>query len=253
MLKINLLPAYFRQRRLVKRAIGGVIVAAILTAGGFLYWNSTLQKQAQDLQQQIDALMPTKTEAERLQQEAGAVLAQIGPIQTQLAFLDQVVALPEKWCAILQNAAKYTHAQVPLRSMTISGNSLSMQGHTPNLRTAARYLLNAMRNPEWTQVTINGPQGYPASNTSSDVHPRFRPMDYDLQISATLANPVSMPSPPGGGGGGGGGGGMMGPGMGMPGEMGGMGSGPEMMGPGPGMDPSMGGSGPPPGAPPGAP
>ncbi|HOQ30099.1 MAG TPA: hypothetical protein PLH36_15285, partial [Armatimonadota bacterium] len=60
MLKINLLPAYIRQRRLVKRAIAGVIVAVLVTIGGFLYWNFTLQQQAQALQQQIDELMPTK-------------------------------------------------------------------------------------------------------------------------------------------------------------------------------------------------
>ncbi|HHX41634.1 MAG TPA: hypothetical protein GX715_16875, partial [Armatimonadetes bacterium] len=199
MLKINLLPAYIRQRRLVKRAIAGVIVAVLVTIGGFLYWNSMLQKQAADLEQQIAALMPTKQEAERLQQEASAVRAEIGPIQTQLAFLDQVVALPEKWCALLQNAAEYTHAGVTLNSMTISGNTMTMQGHTPNLRTAARYLLNALRNPEWKQVTINGPQGYPSSASPADVHPRFRPMDYPLQITATLAHPVNVPQPPGGG------------------------------------------------------
>ena len=238
MLKINLLPAYIRQRRLVKRAIAGVIVAVLVTIGGFLYWNSMLQKQAADLEQQIAALMPTKQEAERLQQEASAVRAEIGPIQTQLAFLDQVVALPEKWCALLQNAAEYTHAGVTLNSMTISGDTISMQGHTPNLRTAARYLLNALRNPKWTQVTINGPQGYPSTASPADVHPRFRPMDYPLQITATLARAhrVNMPQPPGGGGGGGGG--MPG---GMPGDPG--------MGPGPGME----GMPPDAGAPPGAP
>ena len=41
MLKINLLPAHIRQRRLVKRAIAGVIVAVLVTIGGFLYWNFT--------------------------------------------------------------------------------------------------------------------------------------------------------------------------------------------------------------------
>jgi len=241
MLKINLLPAYFRQRRLVKRAIFGVIVAAIVTAGSFVYWNSMLQKQAQDIRDQIAQVKPTADEATRLQGEAASVTSQIAPTMAQVGFCDQVVALPEKWCAILKNAVEYTHAQVPLQSMTISGSSLSMQGHTPNLRTAARYLLNALRNPEWTNVTINGPAGYPSGGGSASLHPRFRSMDYPLTISATLANPVSVPSPPGGGGGGAPGG-MMGMG-GMPGEMGGMPGGP------PGDMPG----GPPPGGMPGAP
>ena len=180
--------------------------------------------------------MPTKREAERLQQEASAVRAEIGLIQTQLAFLDQVVA-SEKWCAPPECGGHPCRRHAELDDH-LRGQLISMQGHTPNLRTAARYLLNALRNPKWTQVTINGPQGYPSTASPADVHPRFRPMDYPLQITATLARAhrVNMPQPPGGGGGGGGG--MPG---GMPGDPG--------MGPGPGME----GMPPDAGAPPGAP
>lgn len=216
MLKINLLPAYYKQRKLVKRMAVLCVVAALATVGGFMYWNSTLQKQVAAAEEQIQKFTPDKQAADQYDQEAQGITGQIQPLKDKVKFCDEATLLPEKWCAILSNAAQYTEAGISLTSMVINGNTLTMEGHTPNMRMAARYLLNALRNPEWTSVSINGPAGYPGPGPGGGLHPRFGAVDYALHITATLANPVSVPSPSGtvtgaaGGQGGGPGGGSMG-------------------------------------------
>jgi hypothetical protein len=240
MLKINLLPAYYRQRKLVKYAIVASVVMAALTIGIFVVWNQKLTQEIAAIDTKIQAAMPDKNAADQLESEATSISGGIAPLKSQVQFCDNAVGLGMKWAKILENAAEYTHASVPLDMMEIRGSTLVMHGHTPNLRTAARYLLNALRNPEWTSVAINGPPGYPGAAPGGGLHSNFGRMDYGLSITAGLKNVPAMPSPPGGATSGGSSGG---PGGG-PGGPGGSGMGEGPGGPGGPMP-----SGPPPGAP----
>ncbi len=194
MLKVNLLPSSYRQRRLVRRTLLMFVVLLAVLVGGLMKYNAGLVAEAETLTTKKAALEKKSSDISAIEGQAASVRAEIQPIKDRVKFFDQMLAVPEKWCAIIDNAVKYTYSGVELRAMNISGTSLTMQGHTPNMRVAARYLLNALRNKYWTNVTINGPPGYPAATSPADMHPHFRPTDYDLQITVTMQDSVALPS-----------------------------------------------------------
>lgn len=251
MLKINLLPLSYRQRGLVRRVWAASVLLAILVVLGFLFWSQQLKAELSDINAQIERYRPDAEKAAKLKQEAQQVSSEIDPLRQQVAFCDQVISLPDQWIAVIENARKYIFAEVPLTALQISGNRLSMTGLAPSTRAAARFYLNAMRNPEWTDVQVNAPPAM-GGVAVAGLHPRFRSTGYTLNIVATLKNPVQVPRA--GGAGAGMAPGMMEPGMMEPGMAPGMEpgapgveAGPAMEAPGelgpPGAEPPMEGPG----------
>ncbi len=252
MLKIDLLPRHFAIARTNKRILVGAVVFAILLALWFLYQYNGVRTQIAQTEQAIAEVKPTADEVRELEAQTSEKQGWLDPISDKIDFVEKADKTGEEYFDRFHSINEYIWAepQMPrMSSFSITGGS-SVQFTVMVQGTAGvgRFLLNLLRCPDLTNISYSGvpggrsiaatgagAAGFPqaaATIGAAGVEPGSPNEPISLQISATLTEAITTPTPPGGGAAAGGvgmGGPMMGPGMMGP---GGMGMGGPMMGPG---------------------
>jgi len=162
MLRINLLPSYVQQRRLTKRLVPlfALIFALCVAAPLALYFYQRNQLAA--LTQQANDAVTGKSNTDALKTQATTTIAQVGPIQAKLQFIDddydhirQVVAL---WNRLADTTPKnsfiYTGASV-------SGTTMSIKAYSKSVEEVGRYLQVMYHEPDFVTVAVDHIPAYP--------------------------------------------------------------------------------------------
>lgn len=144
MIKINLLPAYVLERHLVRRAaiLVGAIIIVQLAAIGFAYMqiNRTMAREKIGL----DHWTEKAGEVASIQGQTMSERSSAGPYQ---AWVDWVAAMHThnaSWAWLYEEIARYVDNKVLIRTISLSGQSVTLTGATDSLEGAKRWYLNTL-------------------------------------------------------------------------------------------------------------
>ncbi len=199
MIKINLLPAFVRERKVVRKLLMFILILLGLELLGFAYWYNRVSTQGYDIGQQLDVAKAQAQEVQRLQSEADSIRAEIEPIKAKTKFIEDTKNFPVKLADLLDSIRRYTYGKVIYTSLQLGGGAggmmgpmmggmpgpmmgtgmpgmgamggggtqqittVSIQGYTDSVENVARYLQNLLRCPQIADVQISGIPGYGTS------------------------------------------------------------------------------------------
>lgn len=260
MLKINLLPPYIHQKKMVKVAAGVVTVLTIgevalmmfMLNGPKAYKLELEQKQAQ-VQDGLNKLNPLKTESD-------AILAAEGGMAPKFDFLRKMLDYNVQYPDLYARTAAYTYREATLLNLSATANQLQFNAYVSNPRDVSLLILGLSRSNDFTGLPlVTGVPGFdPATEAQRENQAEGQLPEATIVGGAMTAqggtagygsSETGMPqggyggmSAMGGNGPGGPGGGMMSPSSVAAPAMG-MGMGMGASGNAPGMEGSMGGMG----------
>ena len=205
LLKIDLLPSWVKERSKVRAALvlGGLILAGVVVACvviGGMYAAQIKQNQSLLVQKKAQA-----DEVRKLLQELSVVSGQIAPIQEKVNFCHACENSGRQIAEKIQSIRKYIWNDIRLQSWSMSGAGVSMAGQLltrdPARRmeseTLARLLLNFNQCPDFVPgtATVNTPDWtgwqFPGS---TQVGAGGQYGNVSFSMSATLRQPLAMPS-----------------------------------------------------------
>lgn len=207
MIKINLLPRQILEGRRVKAllrllALVVVIEAVLLAAYVWAPMPFSLRTKHKAASDRADAAYTQATAVDDIKAQAEAVRARYAEMDGWVSWVDDADKVPEMWVRYLNLITKYIPADVVISGLPLpSGNVLTLQGQTSDLKAAARWYLNMLRcemiQPGADSVRFTtSTTGWP-SQPSAGANPRMQ-----QQVSITIAlNPEyvplgRVPSPP---------------------------------------------------------
>lgn len=185
MLRIDLLPNYVKQRRVIKQMITGFAIAAVACVVlplMFYFYNLNALKKQTAL---ANAAVEGKGKTDASKALAVSTLALVDPIKAKIDFVAAVLAYPGHWVQFYNTLANVT----PLNSLIYSGTTLgagtgaagaypgsgggaataavagptsaTIKAYSPSVATVGRYLQAMYREPDFTTVAVDKVPGYP--------------------------------------------------------------------------------------------
>ena len=188
MLRINLLPDYVKQRRVIKQAITGFVIAAIFCVVAPLLFYVVKEKQLKDLTAKADAAVAGKAKTDASRALAASTLALVDPIKAKIDFVAAVLDYPRHWVQFYNTLADVTPRNSFIYSGTTLGagtaaagssqggypgssgavttastgpNSVTIQAYSKSVAEVGRYLQAMYREPDFTTVAVDKVPGYP--------------------------------------------------------------------------------------------
>lgn len=265
MIKINLLPAFVKERKIVRKLLMMVFILLGLELLAFSYWYNRVSTEGYRVNQELETAKAQAQEVQNLQTEAQNIRAEIEPIKAKTKFIEDTMNFPVKLADLLDSIRRYTYAKVIYTSLQLGsgggmagGGMMGMMGKgpmmggmggmpgasggTPPMMGGMPGMMGGGPGGGGQQITTVSIQGY--TNSVEDVARYLQnllrcPKIADVQISGIPGYGSAGGAMPGMGGGMPGMSGM--PGMMGKGPMGGMSGMPGMMGGMPGMMPPAGG------------
>jgi len=159
-LRINLLPAYFAERRKTQSAI---VLASLLFAAALilpLVWFALLkpkveqrEQEANDMEQRAQQVTAYKAETQRIRD-------QVKPILDKVEFVEGVRFYNGWVQKIYRRAAQYTIKDVEYSAMNVQGNTLTISAYADDASDLGRYLITFFGNPDVSAVSVSGPPGW---------------------------------------------------------------------------------------------
>jgi hypothetical protein len=247
MIKINLLPAFVRERKIVRKLLMLVFVFLGLELLAFSYWYNRVSTEGYKVGQELDSAKAQAQEVQNLQNEAQNIRSEIEPIKAKTKFIEDTMNFPVKLADLLDSIRRYTYAKVIYTSLQLGagggmagGGMMGMMGKgpmggmpgssggTPPMMSGMPGMMGGGPGGGGQQITTVSIQGY--TDSVEDVARYLQnilrcPKIADVQISGIPGYGTAAGAAPGMGG--------------MPGTMGKgpMGGMPGMMGGMPGMMP----------------
>lgn len=208
MLKINLLPAYVRQKAALKKAIFLCLAVIILVGAGMLYWIITLKNEKDQREKETIAMEEEAKRVEEIRKQLNEELAKIPPVEKKVNFIQGTMDYNLKAPEFYEELARYTYNRVELSSMNISGNRVTMNAHARTLGDFGRYLLNMYNATSiYTNVSVSTIPGWPSATLGTSGPGPLTPggRDFtgvlpgitngiDFTVNCTLVKP--LPGPP---------------------------------------------------------
>ncbi len=166
MIRINLLPARRRRRRLVPESgVVGVlllVIASLIVAYLVGAWeNERVQAQTNAINRQLVAIRPKVAEVLRLETQ----IEQLRAKEDLLRFLE---ARQLPWPEMLVDLARRTPSDAWLSSASVSGTGtprLSLTGSATSYASVARFMTNMAASRFYSDVDLQGAQGNSVAST----------------------------------------------------------------------------------------
>ncbi|MGB9877356.1 MAG: hypothetical protein ACPLPS_06270 [bacterium] len=136
MIKINLLPAYVKERKIVRKLLILVFILLGLELLGFSYWYNRVSSEGYNVGQQLETAKAQAQEVQNLQTEAQNIRAEIEPIKAKTKFIEDAMNFPVKLANLLDAIRRYTYAKVIYTSLQLGsggggGGMGPMMGKAP--------------------------------------------------------------------------------------------------------------------------
>ena len=205
MLKINLLPAYVRQKAALKKAIGLCTAAVVIVGAVMGYWIYSLNEEKKQLNEDTIKMETEMRLVEKLRAQVKAEQAKIPPIQNKINFFEGIKNYNLQLPALYEEVSRYTYNRVELSSMSASGNRVTMQAHARTLGDFGRYLLNMYHATNlYSNVSVSSIPGWPSPLLGTTGPTAQMPADanftgilpevtggIDFSVNCTLVKPIA--------------------------------------------------------------
>jgi len=242
LLKIDLLPRHFAVARTNRIVLAGMVALLVLVMLGWGAVIMNVKAQTAEANRKYEEVKPIADKVRATEAETQSKQAQLQPIADKVKFVELADKSGEQYWDRFHAINKYIYEKAQVRSLSITNpDSFNMQVVVGDTTECARFVLNLIRCPALTAISISGlpagvsiegagagavsftpaaeaaaaPAGAPgAPEAAGPAPPSAAGGEIVLSVSAKLVEPVSEPLPPGAGGGGPGPAGGMAPGEG---------------------------------------
>ncbi len=198
-LRINLLPAYIAERKKRIAAIAGAsgLFAAVLAGSLFMWFTAKTaadnrETEADEQETLANAVTATKAETARIR-------SAIQPLQDKVDYVEAARFYNGWRQKIFRRAAQYTYNNVEYNSMSVTGNTLTMNGYATSVGDVGRYYITMFGNPDITALSISGVPGWDPNKTAPGAPPQPTSLvakAFPLAVTATLKGSVAPPTLP---------------------------------------------------------
>ena len=178
MLKINLLPAYIREKRVIRRMAMGFGILIVVIIAGILVASLILSSRIARQDTAVADMEQRKAVVDQIQTMTAAEQGKLSTIQSKISFIEGLMAYNLRVPALLDELARYTYGRIVYKSVQITSDTLTIQAHAKNVGDCGRYLLNMYRaSHKFSSVAIDKIPGWSeGGGTSSEASPSSPPM-----------------------------------------------------------------------------
>jgi Tfp pilus assembly protein PilN len=144
MLKINLLPKTFGQRKRVRNIALLMGVVLLFIVGGFFGWYNSVNGQIEDVTQEIKDLDPVCAQVDQAEQAKVTTDGQNAALKAKVDYIDAVLAYNNEYPALLELVDNWVYAKVQVTAIGLGGagggsyDQVSLQCYTDSLDSFAR-------------------------------------------------------------------------------------------------------------------
>jgi hypothetical protein len=157
-IKVNLLPPFVVERKLIIRFLKAVIVLVIVWVALLGWYVHGLQTKLAAEKQRLADETAKKTAVEQTIAAIASVQGQTAPIKQWVDFYAAVQTHAQKYVTVLDLLTRYTSNNSILSSWTGSGTAVTIAGSSAGgTRGFARYYLNIIRCPLWAKDAAGEP------------------------------------------------------------------------------------------------
>ncbi len=155
MLKIDLLPSYVRERRKVKPAIILVVVIILVEVALLLGASMKVKGAIAATQKELDEIEPVAKQVESLEAEAQSELATVKPAIDRVKYYEDMAKLGDQFVKLIDAVNEYIYEKVTVQNFQTDGSSVSFTAVTDSTESFGRFLLNFLRCPAVTNVSVS--------------------------------------------------------------------------------------------------
>ena len=169
-MRINLLPPYLHQRKMVKLAMAVVVLVTIGEVATFiLLRNGPLALQAQ-LTEQYNAENAELQRVQGLKAQSDTLLAGEAGLAPKYDFITNMMKYNEEYPDLYARVANYTYREAMMLNLEASANQLKFDAYVSEPRHVSILMLGLSRSPDFTGLPqITGVPGYdPAQDQERD-------------------------------------------------------------------------------------
>jgi len=159
-LRIDLLPRHFAVARRNKGLIVLMVVLVIPVLIGMMSWTAKLSADKAAIQSQIDKVRPDADKAQELSSEATAERAKVAPVQQKIAFIAAADECGGQFFDRFYAVSEWISNKARISNFTITPpNTVSFSAELQNSEDLARFILNLLRCPHLTGISITSSGG----------------------------------------------------------------------------------------------
>lgn len=225
MLKINLLPEHFALARKTKQLLALFAVLLVIVAVVWVGYSLKLSAARVAEQARIDEFRPKAAAVDTLESETGAIKRQVPTFARRVVVVRQLEKLPERYIEEFDKVKRYIFANVRVLSWSIDGGEIRIDAEADTAMDVGRFYLNINRCPYITNIGFSawsggggrgggfggGGDDDDEDEDDEDSGPSFGGPGgsgggmggagaiaggkIPIQVSATLVNPIRMPTP----------------------------------------------------------
>jgi Tfp pilus assembly protein PilN len=216
-LKINLLPKSFAEKKRVRALMFVMAIVLIGVVAGLFYIKSQRDAELARLQTEIDNLADEGQQVDRLNSEISAINGEIAFTKSKVDFVNAVRQHNLRWTQRYALINKWTYERVQYTNISTAGDTAVMTCLTDSLDSVARYYLNMIQNCEkngkflsvsLSDITFEYPRSSGSANLGNIAGDMVPPNAYTFTTTikflptdniAAPTYPVSGAPPPSGG------------------------------------------------------
>jgi len=155
LLKIDLLPSYVRERRKVKPAIILVVVIILIEVALLMGASMKVKGAIAATQKELDEIEPVAKQVESLEAEAQGDLATVKPAIDRVKYYEDMAKLGDEFIKLIDTVNEYVYEKVTVQNFQTDGSNVSFTAVTDSTESFGRFLLNFLRCPAVTNVSVN--------------------------------------------------------------------------------------------------
>jgi len=200
LVKINLLPAHYLERKKVRTAWVVIVVLLLAEIGGLIYASEAIRRQAAPIQAQIEVKTREKSDLDALRASINQLNEKMNATKPLTDFIEAMMKFNTRRPEIYERAARYTDRDVYVLSMAAGANSFQMQAYVSDYMSAARFLRYMNSNPDFATVAMSAVPSFAEMEQRNSQRLLAEIQRQMGQIQGQLAPPGSFGAfmPPGG-------------------------------------------------------
>jgi hypothetical protein len=189
MIKINLLPAQVFEKQVVRRLIGLFGVVLVLIVVGSLALRMKANADLGAMQTKLTETQAIEAQVRQLEKQRSDELAKVGPIETKVKFIEDVMDYNTKAPALYEELARFTYEKIKYRTIELTDTEMKISAYAPSIADAGRYLLNLYRASHiFSQVSMSSVPGYSSKESGGMMSPEsMAQLAQNLQGNPKLA------------------------------------------------------------------
>lgn len=204
MLRVDLLPRVIVRGRRNAQLLVFCIFIILATAAAMLLWVKSVQAKIAATEEELAAVKQRADAVRATEKETEQRKAELAPIQAKIDFVENADKSGEPYFDRFWKINEYIYSRAKMTNFQITPpSSVSFTVELGGTTDVGRFLLNLVLCPHINGIQVAGVPAGESVAPTGDIPAPLAAETITLSVTATLAEPIEVPTVPGGGEGGG--------------------------------------------------